>query len=73
MAKIAKNAVPLGKVVWANIRKWMIVRDVTDEEISALLGITRLYERIKTSSISVAEMDSIAKYLAVEPEKLLER
>ena len=73
MAAIKRKPVSLGTIVWANIRKWMIVRDVSDEEIAAVLGISRLYERIKLSSISVSEMDKVAKYLAIEPEKLLER
>lgn len=64
---------PLALIVWANIVKWATVRGISDDEISAVLGVTRLYERKKSKHITVSEMENICRLLAVEPEKLLER
>lgn len=64
---------PLALVVWANIQKWMLIRGVDDEEIGILIGCRQLYKRKQKLSLSIAELDMIAKYLAIEPEKLLER
>lgn len=64
---------PLTIVVWANIQKWMMIREVEDSEIAAILGVKRLDTRIRNKVLAVSEMDSIAQYLAIEPEKLLER
>lgn len=72
MATKTKNP-PLALVVWANIQKWAMIRGVEDSEIAALLGITRLDARKRSKLLDIAEMEKLCNYLAVEPEKLLER
>ena len=71
---MAKSKSPsLSLVVWANIQKWMMIRGIDDAEIAALLGVTRLDARKRSRLLDIAEMEKLCAYLAVEPEKLLER
>lgn len=44
------SPLPLALIVWANIVKWATVRGISDDEISAVLGVTRLYERKKVNT-----------------------
>jgi len=67
-----KKRPPLAKVVWANIISWMIIRDVEEEEICVLLGVKRLNERRKKSLLTVEELEKVAAYLMVEPQKLFD-
>lgn len=71
---MAKSKPPsLSLVVWANIQKWMMIRGIDDAEIAALLGVTRLDARKRSRLLDIAEMEKLCAYIAVEPEKLLER
>lgn len=71
---MAKSKSPsLSLVVWANIQKWMMIRGIDDAEIAALLGVTRLDARKRSRLLDITEMEKLCAYLAVEPEKLLER
>ena len=72
MAAKAKQT-PLPLIIWANIQKWMIVRGVEDSEIAALLVVKSLADRKRKLYLTIEEMESVCKYLAIEPEKLLER
>lgn len=63
----------LAIIIWANIQKWMIVRGVDDAEIAALLSVKRLDARKRSMVLDISEMEKICGYLAIEPEKLLER
>lgn len=65
-----KKRPPLAKVVWANIISWMIIHDVEEEEICALLGVKSLYQRKKNQFLTIEELEKVAAYLMVEPEKL---
>lgn len=65
-----KKRPQLFKVVWANIIGWMIIRDVEEEEICALLGVKSLYQRKKNQFLTIEELEKVAAYLMVEPEKL---
>lgn len=74
MATLKKSNSPsLSLVVWANIQKWMMIRGIDDAEIAALLGVTRLDARKRSRLLDITEMEKLCAYLAVEPEKLLER
>ena len=64
---------PIERIVWANIAKWQMIRDVSDDDLARVLCITRLSDRKKSFSLSVQEMGIICGLLAIEPEKLLER
>jgi hypothetical protein len=74
MATLKKSKSPsLALVVWANIQKWTMIRGIDDAEIAALLGVKRLDFRKRSRLLDIAEMEKLCAYLAVEPEKLLER
>ena len=72
MAARAKTP-PIELIIWANISKWAMIRQVPDEDIARVLGITRLDERKRKLMLSIQEMGTICALLAIEPEKLLER
>ncbi len=63
----------LSVIIWANIVKWQIVKGVSDEELSAILGITRLSDRKRSHYITGDEIEKICGYLSIAPDKLLER
>lgn len=67
------KAVPLPVIVWANIIKWMTIRGANDDEIAAILHVKELAQRKRNHLLTVDEMGDICAYLAIEPEKLLER
>lgn len=75
MARPANQVKPpsLALIIWANIIKWQMVRGVQDSEIAALLNVKNLTDRKRNKFITAEEMDTICSYLAIEPEKLLER
>ena len=74
MATLKKSKSPsLALVVWANIQKWMMIRGIDDAEIAAILGVTRLDGRKRSRLLDITEMEKLCAYIAVEPEKLLER
>ena len=64
---------PIELIVWANIQKWAMIRQIPDEDIARVLGISRLDDRKRKLSLSIQEMGTICSLLAIEPEKLLER
>lgn len=68
--RTTKKRTQLAKVVWTNIIGWMIIRDVEEEEICALLGVKSLYQRKKNQFLTIEELEKVAAYLMVEPEKL---
>ena len=65
--------VSLATIIWANIVKWQTVRSVTDEELAVVLGVSRLSDRKRSRYITGDEIEKVCTYLAIEPEKLLER
>ena len=67
------KAVPLPIIVWANIVKWMTIRGAEDAEIAAILHVKHLTQRKRSHQLTVDEMDAVCNYLAIDPEKLLER
>ena len=67
------KAVPLPVIVWANLIKWMTIRGAEDAEIAAILHVKELSQRKRNHLLTVDEMDAVCSYLAIEPEKLLER
>lgn len=73
MARATAKGPPIELIVWANIQKWAMIRQVPDEDIARVLGIARLDDRKRKLLLSVQEMGSICALLAIEPEKLLER
>lgn len=74
MAAIKASKVPpLELIVWANIKKWQMIRGVDDEQISAVLNIKGMFDRRKSLFLTVEEMGRLCAYLAIEPERLLER
>lgn len=73
MATMIKTKPPLALVVWANIQKWMMIRCVDDEQLALSIGLKQLSYRKKELLINIDELERIASFLAVEPEKLMER
>lgn len=74
MATMTKSKTPpLALVVWANIHKWMMIRGVDDEQLALSIGLKQLSYRKKELLINIDELEKIASFLAVEPEKLMER
>lgn len=73
MPRGTSKSPPIELIVWANIQKWAMIRQVPDEDIARVLGITRLDDRKRKLLLSVQEMGMICTLLSVEPEKLLER
>lgn len=74
MATMTKSKTPtLSLVVWANIQKWMMIRGVDDEQLALSIGLKQLSYRKKELLINIDELERIASFLAVEPEKLMER
>lgn len=73
MARATAKSPPIELIVWANIQKWAMIRQVPDEDIARVLGIARLDDRKRKLLLSVQEMGMICALLAIEPEKLLER
>ena len=74
MATMTKSKTPtLSLVVWANIQKWMMIRGVDDEQLALSIGLKQLSYRKKELLINIDELEKIASFLAVEPEKLMER
>lgn len=74
MATMTKSKTPtLALVVWANIQKWMMIRGVDDEQLALSIGLKQLSYRKKELLINIDELERIASFLAVEPEKLMER
>lgn len=74
MATMTKSKTPaLSLVVWANIQKWMMIRGVDDEQLALSIGLKQLSYRKKELLINIDELERIASFLSVEPEKLMER
>lgn len=74
MATMTKSKTPpLALVVWANIQKWMMIRGVDDEQLALSIGLKQLSYRKKELLINIDELEKISSFLAVEPEKLMER
>lgn len=74
MARVIPSKAPsLELIVWANIKKWQMIRGVDDEQISAVLNIKGMFDRRKSLFLTVEEMGRLCAYLAIEPERLLER
>lgn len=74
MAVIKKPTVPpLPMVVFANLRKWQTLRDVSDEKVAAVLGVKDLNARMRKLFLTIEEMERLCALLQIEPEKLLER
>ena len=71
MAKTKDPPLPL--VVWANIGKWQTIRGVEDAQLASVLLVKNLADRRRKRLLTIEEMDSVCKLLAIEPEKLLER
>ena|GEM_PF-5944690 len=65
--------VPLPLIVWANLMKWKTIRGISDEMISACLGVKDLRNRKNTYYMSTDEMGRLCELLQIEPEQLLER
>ena len=64
---------PLALVVWANISKWQTIRGVEDAQLASVLLVKNLADRRRKLYLTIEEMGTICKLLAIEPEKLLER
>lgn len=74
MATIKASKVPpLEVIVWANIKKWQMIRGIDDEQLTALLGIKTLKVRRRTKFLTLEEMGLICAQFDIEPERLLER
>ena len=73
MATTKTKKPPLALIVWANIQKWMMIRGVDDEQLALSIGLKQLSYRKKELLINIDELEKIASFLAVEPEKLMER
>ena len=73
MATTKTKKPPLALIVWANIQKWMMIRGVDDEQLALSIGLKQLSYRKKELLINIDELEMIASFLAVEPEKLMER
>jgi len=69
--KSKKVSLPL--IVWANLMKWKTIRGISDEMISACLGVKDLRNRKTTYYMSTEEMGRLCDLLQIEPEQLLER
>lgn len=68
---VTAKAVPLRKKAWANIAKFQSLRNVSDEEMSVLLGV-EIKPKRKNGYLSVDELEIIANRLGVSPERLFE-
>lgn len=67
---------PLDKldlIVWANLRKWQMIRGVSDTMLCACLGIKTINNRNANHFLTTSEIGRICKLLEIEPEKLFER
>lgn len=73
MATMKTKTPPLALIVLANIQKWMMIRGVDDEQLALSIGLKQLSYRKKELLINIDELEKIASFLAVEPEKLMER
>ena len=71
MTKTKEPSLPL--VVWANIGKWQTIRGIEDAQLASVLLVKNLADRRRKRLLTIEEMDSVCKLLAIEPEKLLER
>ena len=54
MARATAKGPPIELIVWANIQKWAMIRQVPDEDIARVLGIARLDDRKRKLLLSVA-------------------
>ena len=63
----------LDLVVWANLKKWQMIRGVSDAMLCACLGIKTLNNRNASHLLTTKEIGRICKLLEIEPEKLFER
>lgn len=70
---MTKKTPPIERIIWANIAKWQMIRDVSDDDLARVLGIARLNDRKQKLTLSIQEMGIVCGLLAIEPEKLLER
>lgn len=70
---MTKKTPPIERIIWANIAKWQMIRDVSDDDLARVLGIARLNDRRQKLMLSIQEMGIVCGILAIEPEKLLER
>ena len=73
MSTIKNKKAPLPLIIWANIIKWKTIRGISDEMLSACLGVKDLRNRKVTYYMSTDEMGRVCDLLQIEPEKLLER
>ena len=64
---------PLALIIWANIGKWLTIRGVEDAQLASVLLVKNLADRRRKLYLTIEEMGTICKLLAIEPEKLLER
>lgn len=72
---IAKNAKPdLSRLVWSNIRKYMYLRGITDEQVAMAFGFADVQpiqnRDKKPGMISMEELQNFCIILDVQPEKL---
>lgn len=64
---------PLELIVWANLMKWQKIKEISDKELSSLLGVDSLKNRKKSYYLTTSDIDVICNYFDIEPEKLFER
>lgn len=63
----------LDLIVWANVRKWQMIRGVSDSMLCACLGIKTLNNRNASHFLTTCEIGRLCKLFEIEPEKLFER
>lgn len=70
---MAAKPIPIELVIWANIQKWQLIRGVEDEQLASVLLVKSLADRKRKLYLTIQEMGTVCKLLAIEPERLLER
>lgn len=73
MPKKVNHLDKLDLIVWANVKKWQMIRGVSDTMLCACLGIKTLNNRNATHFLTTCEIGRLCNLFEIEPEKLFER
>lgn len=73
MAKTVNDLDKLDLIVWANLKKWQMIRGVSDSMLCACLGIKTLNNRNASHFLTTCEIGRLCRLFEIEPEKLFER
>lgn len=72
---VARNSeTDLSRLVWSNIRKYMYLRGITDEQVAMAFGFADVQpirnRDKKPGMISIEELQNFCVILDIQPEKL---